>query len=72
MHPCLGACRYRWFGMPLTKLDWWGALSYTIGVALYWVAALSTILNDCPRSTLSTLEYVSPPSCLSFQEGTAG
>lgn len=35
-----------------------GKVSHRIGVAMYWVAALSTILNDCPNSTLSTDEYV--------------
>ena len=55
-----GCCdRYRWFGVNLKSFAWWGALSYTVGVVLYWTAALATILNDCPNSVLATDVYVS-------------
>ena len=56
--------RYQWFGVALRNLDWWGALSYTVGVALYWIAALSTMINDCPNTTLDPIVYVSYLICL--------
>ena len=52
-------CRYQWFGVALRNLDWWGAFSYTVGVGLYWIAALSTMINDCPNTTLAPDVYVS-------------
>jgi hypothetical protein len=42
------------------SLDYFGALSYTVGVAMYWTAALATILNDCPNTLLATDVYVRP------------
>ena len=56
--------RYQWFGVALRNLDWWGAFSYTVGVGLYWIAALSTMINDCPNSTLDPIVYVSYLNCL--------
>lgn len=34
-----------------------GALAYTVGVYQYWTAALVTIMNDCPATTLAPLVY---------------
>ncbi len=52
-------CRYRWLGIAPRNMDWWGAFSYTVGVGMYWVAALSTIINDCPNTLLDPIVYVS-------------
>ncbi len=52
-------CRYQWLGIAPRNLDWWGAFSYTVGVGLYWIAALSTMINDCPNTTLDPIVYVS-------------
>lgn len=57
-------CRYQWFGVALRNLDWWGAFSYTVGVGLYWIAALSTMINDCPNTTLDPIVYVRHLICL--------
>ena len=48
--------RYHWIGFTFS-LEMGGALSYTIGVGQYWTAALVTILNDCPATTLAPLVY---------------
>ena len=53
------SCRYRWFGLAPRNLDWWGAISYTVGVGLYWIAAVSTMINDCPNSLMAPDVYVS-------------
>ncbi|CAL8465985.1 g5521 [Coccomyxa elongata] len=50
--------KYLWFGLPLTSLAWWGAVSYTVGVALYIGAAVATIINDCPDTLLGTYVYL--------------
>lgn len=67
--------RYLWFGLPLTSLAWWGAVSYTVGVGLYIGAAVSTIINDCPNTLLEPYIYVRfPPlshtaaSCIIIKE----
>jgi hypothetical protein len=39
----------------------WGATFYTVGVALYICAIASTIINDCPNTLYSPVEYVSRP-----------
>ena len=54
--------RYQWFGLRLTSLAWWGAVSYTVGVGLYIGAAVSTIINDCPDTLLEPDVYVRIPS----------
>lgn len=59
------SCRYLWFGLRLTNLAWWGAVSYTVGVALYIGAAVATIINDCPDTLLDPYVYVRVPSPLS-------
>lgn len=51
--------RYRWWGIAPGNLDWWGAFSYTVGVGMYWVAAVSTMINDCPNSLMAPDVYVS-------------
>lgn len=58
----LAARRYIWFGLRLTNLAWWGACSYTLGVALYLGAAIATIINDCPDTLLAPNVYVRVPS----------
>ncbi|CAK0784815.1 hypothetical protein CVIRNUC_008019 [Coccomyxa viridis] len=50
--------RYRWFGLAPRNLDWWGAISYTVGVGLYWIAAVSTMINDCPNSLMAPDVYL--------------
>ncbi|EIE18497.1 hypothetical protein COCSUDRAFT_60164 [Coccomyxa subellipsoidea C-169] len=50
--------RYIWFGLRLTNLAWWGACSYTLGVALYLGAAIATIINDCPNTLLAPNVYL--------------
>ncbi len=50
--------RYKWFGLRLLSLDWWGAVSYTVGVGLYIGAAVSSIINDCPNTLLAPDVYV--------------
>ena len=37
----------------------WGATFYTVGVALYILAIASTIVNDCPNTLFTPVEYVS-------------
>ncbi|KAK9902002.1 hypothetical protein WJX75_000875 [Coccomyxa subellipsoidea] len=50
--------KYIWFGLRLTNLAWWGACSYTLGVALYIGAAVGTIINDCPNTLLAPDVYL--------------
>lgn len=52
--------RYEWFGLQPCNLDWWGAISYTLGVGMYQIAAIASIINDCPNRLLSVDAYVSP------------
>lgn len=60
--------RFRWLGAAPRRLEWWAALSYLIGLILYYIGVVAIIINDCPHTPLSTLSYVrslaSPVSCL--------
>lgn len=49
--------RYIWFAFPWRRLDWWGAFCYTVGVMLYILAIASTIVNDCPNTTMTSMQY---------------
>ena len=50
--------RYVWFAFPYRRLDWWGALFYTVGVTAYIIAIASTIVNDCPNTLMTPMQYV--------------
>ena len=53
-------CRYRWFGFKPTSWEFWGAVSYDMGVALYLAAEIATYISLCPDTQLSNNLYVSP------------
>ena len=46
-------------GFEARRLEFWGALCYLVGVALFFVGLIALIINDCPGHLLPTLTYVS-------------
>jgi hypothetical protein len=58
--------RYRWVGFEARRLEFWGALCYLVGVALFFVGLVALIINDCPGHLLPTLTYVRPPASRSL------
>ena len=52
------ACRWRWLGIRPGKLQWWGALAYTLGILGFTLGDCSNLVNDCPNSYFNVLEFV--------------
>lgn len=62
-------CRYRWLGVRLGRLQWWGALSYFAGMLLYLLGDVASLANDCPRTYLSDGQFVRHPVLLALCKG---
>ena len=50
--------RYQWAGVRLGRLQWWGAAAYTLGMVLYLIGDVANVVNNCPNTALSTLQFL--------------
>jgi hypothetical protein len=54
--------RYHWLGIRPGKLQWWGALAYTLGILGFTLGDCSNLVNDCPNTYFNVLQFVRSPS----------